>query len=467
MTVLGLGGEWDEYLRQAEEAPDEDEFEDNEEHPPPPDYAGEVLERVEGLPLCPVDGNPVSLPMVELARTGFAAEACSTWPSPMMAITVSLPEGKDVPELPDNCHGHIDVAPTDRGFRIGLLNRMWFRRTDLETSLSPTLLNTLLNPDDGTDVDVAFVVADEPPTCQRFRGTVRKGKWWIDQTYPRLSSDALAGLIAISAYENESRLVCCDAAEAVALVHAARRNPHLCNMDVKCEEAVVSAVFASGDLAKLLLRHRYPDVWDFGPAQKHEAEEYEEARIQKRESRRAGVEAARRRAISHDRDVLYKGRHSWYFRADIGALDQLDPEPRQRFDDTMVSMGFHAVGDLVAKKQRDILLHVFAGGDHLVYGVLMAKRTMYLGYEFVSRLADNSLLTTTTNGSVESCPAAGIYYRSFPGLMPEALHAKHHEGLERFRRHKHVTPVELDPALVGVAQEIEIAFERQQAADSS
>lgn len=42
-----------------------------------------------------------------------------------------------------------------------------------------------------------------------------------------------------------------------------------------------------------------------------------------------------------------------------------------------------------------------------------------------------------------------------PGLEPAALHDKHRWGVERFRTRKGTGPVPLDPALPGVARELD------------
>ena len=132
--------------------------------------------------------------------------------------------------------------------------------------------------------------------------------------------------------------------------------------------------------------------------------------------RRKLVEATRQRAAPHDTEILLRGRHSLYWKSDFLLLTDLDQEPREKFDQIMETLGFTYVGDLVVKKQRDVVSRLFLSSDRRSYGLIMAKKTMYLGVEFVSRLSDGSGLTTTTNSMVESNPKAGIYYRDFPGL---------------------------------------------------
>ena len=127
----------------------------------------------------------------------------------------------------------------------------------------------------------------------------------------------------------------------------------------------------------------------------------------------------------------------------------------------MSGLGFQHVGDLVAKKQRDIVLRAYISADGLSYGILMGTRIFYQGYEFFSRFANRSTLTTTTIDWVDSHPQAGIYYKSCSGLKVPALFEKHRWGLGRFRTHRATGPVPLDGTLLGVARELDAAFARQ------
>lgn len=473
LAALGLGGEWAEYVAGIDAqvaAGNASGYEPQAECPiadgpppePPPDHAAAVLELVSDRPLTPVEGGPVPLEPRRLARLGFPSEACSTEASPMMAVLVRLPDdpARRPLKAPRAAAEEIRLTPLPDGFRLGLRNRKWCVPGDLKEQVGARATRLLFRPPDGTEIEADFAVPDEPATYQRYRGTVREGALWIERTHPPLTHQALADALEIAAHESRTRITCRDEAEAIALEAAALRDSYLHDMDVKRRGATVRVEFDVGNLAKLLLRHRQPSAWDFGPVLAHEAKEYEERIAQAREFRRMSVEAARRRAAPHDPEFLYVGRHTRYWRSDFLQLEPLDQEPRQRFDEAMAALGFTHVGDLVAKKQRDIVLRVFLSDDRLCYGVLMAKRTMYLGQEIVSRLADGSGLTTTTNATVDSHPEAGIYYRVLPGLDAAALHEKHREGLGRFRARKGLEAVPLAETLAGVAGEIEIAFGR-------
>jgi hypothetical protein len=211
----------------------------------------------------------------------------------------------------------------------------------------------------------------------------------------------------------------------------------------------------------LLLRLRHHDAWDFRPIETHKAQQYQELVDRGKQMRRATVEAARKRAAPHDDEPLLRGQQSIYWRSDFSQLTQLKQETRKRIDQAMSDLGLRHCGDLVAKKQRDIVLRAYVSTDRLSYGILMGKRTMYLGYEFFSRFADGSTLTTTTNGAVDSHPQLGIFFKICPGLEVPALFEKHRWGIDRFRTHKGTEPLSLEDTLLGVARELEVAFARR------
>src|SRR5262249_20358648 len=137
-------------------------------------------------------------------------------------------------------------------------------------------------------------------------------------------------------------------------------------------------------------------------------------------------------------------------------------ETREEIDAKLAGLGFQHVGDLVAKKQRDIVVRTYVSGDRLSYGVLLAKRTMYLGLEFFSRFQDGSMLTTTTNGAVESRPELKAYFKVPASREPAELYDAHRRGIERFRTRKGVEPVPLDSTLPGVAREYDRALARRE-----
>jgi len=471
LHVLGLGGEWDEYIRQAESPEPEQEPEACDMEPaepePPKDFVGPVVAITDGLPLARLDGGPVALPLKEIGLLRFVIDALAGDESAGVVLTVTLPPWAEhtaltVPgdeEIDDNVR---TVEVTPRGFRIGLEEHTYLERRVLREQLGKRLARFFFRLPDGATIDVAFAKEGHPALTQRYRGPVRDGQWRVGQSYPPLTRDALAGALDLARAGEQRKYRLRDEAEAVAVVEAAKRDPGLYGMtverkgrNVRCRDDVV------GQLPKVIFRVRYAGQWDVASFDAAAARQIAEVEAQQSAMRRAGVEAARKRAAPHDEEMLLKGQQSVYWRSDFARLTDLEQETRERIDREMADLGFAHLGDLVAKKQRDIVMRLYASADGTSYGILMGKRTMYLGFEFFSRFADGTTLTTTTNGAVESHPSVGIYYKTCPGVAVAALYDTHCWGIARFRTHRDTEPVPLEATLLGVAQELDAAFVRR------
>src|SRR5262249_44238348 len=106
-------------------------------------------------------------------------------------------------------------------------------------------------------------------------------------------------------------------------------------------------------------------------AQREADEQYRQKIDLEQRVRRAGAEAARKRAAPHDAEVLLEGQHSRYWRSDFTQFTELEQETRAKIEVALAELGFVLVGDLVAKKQRDIVLRSYVSGDGQSYALLM------------------------------------------------------------------------------------------------
>jgi hypothetical protein len=471
LSVLGLGGEWDEWVRQAETppAPPEPESPDEpqEEAAAPPQNAADdpfepVLAVTRPLRLTAVAGGPFSLPLGELTLVRFFVEALSIHATAGVVMRVSLPsdaERNAAAALTGAANGTVEV--TDTGFRFAHVNHVWFNRSDLANLLGEGLAHVLDQLPDGSKIDLAFAREGLSALTQRYRGRVAGGAWQITETYPALTRAALSegmDLARYAATDPEEHALRSEA-EAEAVVELARRDPNLWDLrverkgvTVRCKSDIV------GHLPKAIFRHRCAEFWDVAAHDREAARQYEQRLDMQRKMRRAGAEAARRRSAPHDDEVLFQGRLGPYWRSDFARLEQLEQETRARIDDALADLGFRHVGDLVGKKQRDVVARVYASSDAFSYGILLGKRIMYLGLEFFSRFTDGSTLTTTTNGSLESRPEHRVYVKFQPGLEPVALYGRHQWGIERFRTLQRTEPLPLAQDLAGVACEYDQAL---------
>jgi len=467
LWALGLGGQWDQYIRDVENPPPPVEQCDVEEpeldagsSAPPPDHIAPVLRQTEALALTPLEGGPVELEVKRLDRLGFIVEAFTVGDRPGVVLSVSLPKNK-LKQAPAPSDGDVEIKLTADGFRLGFLDSGSLHWDALKMLLGKELTRTLSRAADGTILDLAFAAEGRPALIQRYRGPLAGGQWRIAETYPPLSADALKEGLELAARRDRERQKVRDDAEAEAVLALARRDPCLHDNKVERDGLTLSCEFDfDGALARAIFRHRHGAAWNLAAYERDAAAKLKQQAEQRRAMRRAAAEAARRRAAPHDQEVLFRGQAGLFWRSAFEQLTDLEQDTRQQWDAALAALGFQYLGDLVAKKQRDIVLRIHARPDGSCYGVLMGKRTMYLGQEFFTRFADGSTLTTTTNGAVDSHPEVGVYYVQGGGLTPEGLYEKHLWGVERFRNHKHTTPAALPLTLVGVAAEIDAAFTR-------
>ncbi len=471
LSVVGLGGEWDEYVRQAEARPPEPEPEPEEREEVTSEVAAiqedpfaPVLAIIGALGLTPVAGGPFALPLADLTLVQYFVDALSIHSTAGVVLDVTLPAGYDrttVP-MPDGDGGDT-VELTAGGFRAGMDNHLWLRRKDLKNQLGKRLWNFLYHLPDGSAIDLAFAHAEMPALNQRYRGRVEDGEWLLGETYPPLTHGALVGGIKVArhAIRDKEKHKLRDEAEAEAIVEVAGRDPQLWDMNVQREGRVVwSESDICGHLVKAIYRHRFVAHWDVAAHDREAGRQMQKLLDMQRNMRKAGAEAARRRAAPHRDEVLLRGKLGPYWRADFLQLTGLEQETRERTDAALAGLGFRQVGDLVAKAQRDIVLRAYVAGDGRCYAVLMAKRTMYLGTEFFSCFVDGSTLVTTTSGSESSQARLKVYYKQHAGLEPAALYEKHLWGIERFRTRKGTEAVPLEPSLLGVAREYDRAMAR-------
>jgi hypothetical protein len=477
LSVLGLGGQWDDWVREPEAPPapsavepDDAENENGEATPEQPteeeDDFRAVLAIVEPLVLTPVVSGPFDLRLDDLTHIRFFVEALSIHSTSGVVMTVTLPSDFDLTRLPYPIGGWMGAMElTGGGFRVRLSNHLWFNRSDLSNQFGAGLAHFLDHLPDGSAIDLSFALADMPALTQRYRGGVERGEWRISETYPPLTREVLADAMDLAQYaaEEHEKHALRDEAEAEAVVTLAKRDPNLWDMRVQREDSTVWCKSdIVGHLPKVVFRHRFAEYWDVAAHDREAAKLYEARLDMQRKMRRAGAEAARRRAAPHDDEVIFRGKLGPYWRSDFARLEGLEQETREKLDTAMDGLEFRHIGDLVAKKQRDVVVRAYASPQGHSYGTLMAKRTMYLGYEFLSRFSDGSILTTTTSGANGSQPGVKVYTKSYFGLEPTALYDKHQWGIDRFRTRKGTEPVPLEPTLVGVARECDRVFARRE-----
>ena len=434
--------------------------------PTAPPQAEDGIDRILALvsekPLQAVRGGPVSLPVSSLERLIYFIEAFSLNSVVGAALTVLAPAGAAAwkhgsrPLLTRGASGY--RTEPDR-LVVVLSNHLWMNKRDMKQMVEPAVAKSVLKPADGSTLEVAFASEDRPWLTQRYRGQVHAGVWAIAETSPAFEAATLAGALefARNPYRDNFRFE--NQAEADAVLEQLRLDPSFQGTQVNYEKGRLSCETGFGpELGKAVFRHRFGGPWGMADYTREATRRRRERHERKRSQQRAMIALLRKRQAPTLGPALFRGSQSWYWRSDFSLLETLEQQTREAFDQDVLAAGYRPLGDLVAKKCRDLVLRVYLSTDGTTYAMLTGGRSSYFAREFVTRFDDASSLCTTTYPAVASRPEAGVFYKCFPDLTTPELLKKHHWGIERFLQHRGAKPIQRQGTLRGFAEDLERAF---------
>jgi hypothetical protein len=426
----------------------------------PPEVIRPVMVQIEPLGLTPVAGGPVSLPLDDIGLLRLFPEALGHGAVVPVAVMVTLPPGfgQIAPSSPGERASDVEVEMTANGFRFGLPNHRWLTRCSLPRLLGEGLAHHLCHLPDGALLDVAFA-AKGTTFVQHLAGPVEAGRWQISDTYPALTREPLSGGLRMARYrfagirieemksEAQARRTVQQAArDGFTFQHKGR----LVVWDNRAVKELHEGIpwFASAAAREQELGAGYDQTLEVDLKRlEGEYQACQELRTQLR----SVMDGACDRAAPSRAEVLFRGKWGAFHQSDFTELTELEQQTRARIDAAMAALGFAHLGDLVARKQREVVLRIYRHQDGLSYGRL----TMYHSYEFYSRFADGALFSTTTDGAVSSEPGSRVYIQMLPGREPAALYDKHLWGIGRFGKRNGIGPIPLPPTLVGAAEELD------------
>ncbi|MEQ1906481.1 MAG: hypothetical protein ABL888_20020 [Pirellulaceae bacterium] len=208
-----------------------------------------------------------------------------------------------------------------------------------------------------------------------------------------------------------------------------------------------------GFIARLILRHRLRNIWNFAPAMQHLEKEWKEREELDKKLRRQAATMRRNQSAPVDRsNVIFRGDESVYWGSDLGSWDAVDRAQLDQLMSSLAVLGFRHVGDYVCKKLRAYMQRCLISPDRQSYAVIMAGMGGLMGHEFVSHFNNGAHLTTSTSWLAHSHPEVENYAQYCPGAETAALHERHLWGIGRFRSHKQTEPIELDGTLAGICR---------------
>jgi hypothetical protein len=404
----------------------------------------------------------VTLPVTQLHRLAYCVEAFSLNAVVSTALTLRAPAG-----TAGWTQGSRPLLPRDvSGFRsqpdslvIVLNSHLWLSPRDLKQVLDRTLAQLVLKPIDGATLEAAFTLEGRPWLTQRYRGPVHGGVWSIAETWPALDAAGLAGALKFARNPYRDNFKFTDPAEVAAVLEQLRLDPNFEGKQAEFKKGRLRCEVGFGpELGKAVFRHRYGAPWGMADFQRDAAQRRRDRHKRKRTQQRTLVALARKRQAPTLGPALLRGRQSWYWRSDFALLDSLEQQTRERFDRDALAAGYQPLGDLVAKKRRELVLRAFLSPNRTTYALLMGGRASYFATEFVTRFDDGASLCTTTRGGVASRPGSGVYYKCCPDLSTPELLKKHAWGIGRFLEHRGAKPIQRKGTLLGLAEDLERAF---------
>jgi ankyrin repeat protein len=103
--------------------------------------------------------------------------------------------------------------------------------------------------------------------------------------------------------------------------------------------------------------------------------------------------------------------------------------PAARLEELLAALGFAHLGDLACEKLGDVAVRLFADATHSdAYAALNVGLLGQQSFDFVSRLADGSFVTTTT-AEAPAFPERRLFPFAYPGAGPRVLLHKHRRRL--------------------------------------
>lgn len=450
LTALGFGAQARKWLDEqtAPEEYDDDDDDDGDE----PEYEDEhedrdlispVRDAVAGLPLTPVDGGPVHVPLEQAGYLYAIGAFCDEEIEGVLRLT---PAGPDVMAFPPSDNFRVCQKEDGDSLDIGF---SYSEGAFLNTP--ENLVSWLGALAEGSVVELSTAGPELDAGYQRYRGPVAKGMWQITETYPAMDAASLAGAVAlVEILESGEPLMARDEAEVDAVLARAEslsdvfmgRVPRVEGRTFQVEEMFRSII------AQMCFSHRHGDVWDVGQKEALEAAAY----AQLQQFKRDFDERLLANAPATDEIIRTSGLDT-YRRGDLDKLPQVKAKTVAALDKKMRAAGFELLGDLWTSELPFIVMRCYGNEAGNAYGIAYFGMDDKPPLDLYTRFTDGASLTTTTLEGIYSMRAQKIFYRSSPATAPKGLLEDHQTGIGKLAAPDR-QPEPITPSLDAVAEAI-------------
>jgi hypothetical protein len=417
-----------------------------------------VAELTRDLPIVPVRGGPVRLPVSEYVQAFHLAALC--YRGTYAELRLELPRGKRYAPAWPNASVGVRAEPIDVGWRI-TFEAMNFGHV----SAMPHVAQQLAGAPAGSILELFTASPDTgeskgQPGWHRYRGTLQAGQWLIRHAYPTVTEPTLReALDLVGQMMTQTTIPLKSAREARALKDRAQCDSVLRDL-LRDKQLVIdknrarltSAMEVHIEfLAMAIFRIRFKHIWPV-----HENDDTAEDDWNDLMDQLESIKEAR----TPPRDeLLFEGQRGT-FHETTGHGDHL--EQADEWDRQLEALGFQTLGRMTYDRVGELTLLGYVLPNSNIYalvclGGLFPSEVI----DYYTRFSDGASQSTTTNFLAEGDkPKRKIFSKAFPELDPAELLERHRRRMKVLVK-KHGPPRPAEPTLEALARAIDEYFVRR------
>lgn len=395
----------------------------------------ELMTQARSWALTPLDGGPVTLPLVGLTRL---ASLVSAGTDVSVAVRVGRPEDAVLHGEWDRTGMQIDL---DGGAIHFCLSTVHDANSDLFHRLGVALENA--GPPAGTTFELACHSQQVSWASQRYLGTIEGKAVSLTSSYPALKSELLAGALELFRQGEEERCLSLASEDVASRVFQASEESLefgndqfvLRGAQIEAKESIADDPVWLTRLAgyAMLRTPQFAEAWNL-----HEALLLQETELANAASSLRAVTAqyqAARRQYGPQRQLVYLGK-SEFSTAELGELAHIHAQDEADLDALFLELGFRPVGGLTSSDWYGSVAKAYSGPGGEVFGLVRADLQGRCNLDFRSSLADGGEVVTSTRADeAEDEPAlpkaSWLRYATYPKDSLKDLLAYHRQALSQ------------------------------------
>lgn len=419
-------------------------------------YVNDVYSKTSRFTPLPIRGGPVIVPPRRLSllyRLAWFSHSLS-----VPEIRAVLPRGSTW-ALPEEQPEQTVQWLEDRVLRIAFSNALKPVALFPKLENAGLLLSTL---PEGTElelassqIDDAALHVDTPLGLHRYRGCILNGTWHVEQAFPNIDANMLRQALALAEeVATGQSIAISNDAEGTAVLERAQANhgPWIEDNPARIEQGRLVLAQPEPKLLALygsnVFAVRFGQTWPVldlsEEAVGEEAEDNVEPSIPVRGQR-----------------ILETPGGRMYFETNALTINQPLKDIIRQSEESLESLGFKHVGDLVCNLFRNIVVRGYARETGDIWATFLVASPSTLVFELSTRFTNEhaSLLTTRKLGAQDD-----LVKHSYRQTVVEGTHAEllnRHESRKAELMALYGSPIPVLPTLDALAEAVEAALKKQ------